>query len=276
MKIRLASYNIHLGIGRDGEFNPERIAQVIDELDADTIALQEVSLGVQGFDMPDFLSKRCGLTAITGPTLITPSHEYGNAILTRLKAGSIYRWNLTVGAREPRGAIDAHLHHQGMTVRVIATHLGLWPAERRRQIRLLLEIISKDNRFPTILLGDVNEWFLWGRPLRWMHRYFKSPPAPATFPSGRPMFALDRIWVDPNRALKWVMAHTSDIARVASDHLPIVADIELENTMTTVHRIGSRTPSLPEDPPWTCKLGMDLTSNTRPIARPWRILRGSR
>ena len=211
MKIRLASYNIHLGIGRDGEFNPERIAQVIDELDADTIALQEVSLGVQGFDMPDFLSKRCGLTAITGPTLITPSHEYGNAILTRLKAGSIYRWNLTVGAREPRGAIDAHLHHQGMTVRVIATHLGLWPAERRRQIRLLLEIISKDNRFPTILLGDVNEWFVWGTSLRWLVSHFEPVPAPATFPSRWPVLALDRIWIRPRHRLVHVEVHATPL-----------------------------------------------------------------
>lgn len=235
MKIRLASYNIHLGIGRDGEFSPERIAQVIDELDADAIALQEVSIGGQGFNMLDFLSRRCGLTAIAGPTLMTPAHEYGNAILTRLQPGNIHRWNLTVGARESRGAIDVHFRHHGMTLRVIATHLGLWPAERRRQIRLLLEIIRKDNRFPTVLLGDVNEWFLWGRPLRWMHRYFKSTPAPATFPSGRPLFALDRIWVDPRRAVQWVTAHTSDIARVASDHLPIVAGIEFENAVDTLN-----------------------------------------
>jgi endonuclease/exonuclease/phosphatase family metal-dependent hydrolase len=240
LKIRLASYNIHLGIGRDGEFNPARIAQVIDELDADAVALQEVSLGAGRFNMLDFLSKRCGLTAIAGPTLVTPSGEYGNAILTRMPPGDVHRWNLSVGAREPRGAIDAHFHHHGRTLRVIATHLGLRPAERRRQIRLLLKIVEKDNRFPTVLLGDVNEWFLWGRPLRWMHRHFKPTPSPATFPSGRPLFALDRIWVDPRRALQSIAVHASAIARVASDHLPIVARFDFDSAAGTAQPLWQR------------------------------------
>jgi endonuclease/exonuclease/phosphatase family metal-dependent hydrolase len=230
-KIRLASYNIHLGIGRDGQFDLERIARVINELDADAIALQEVSLGGRSIDMLDFLGERCGMNAIAGPTLVSSAGEYGNAILTRMPAGVIHRWNISVGTREPRGAIDAHLHHRGMTLRMVATHLGLWPGERRRQIQQLLEIIKRDNRFPTVLLGDLNEWFLWGRPLRWMHRYFKSTPAPATFPSGKPLFALDRIWVDPHRALQSVTAHTSAVARIASDHLPIVARFEFDTTM---------------------------------------------
>jgi len=178
--------------------------------------------------MLDFLSARCGMEAIAGPTLVSSAGEYGNAILTRMPAGLVHRWNISVGRREPRGAIDAHLHYRGMTLRMVATHLGLWPGERRRQIRQLLQIIRQDNRFPTVLLGDLNEWFLWGRPLRWMHRYFKSTPAPATFPSGRPLFALDRIWVDPRRALQSVVAHTSEVARIASDHLPVVARFEFD------------------------------------------------
>lgn len=232
-KIRLASYNIHLGIGRDGEFDPERIARVIDELDVDAIALQEVSLGGEGFNMLDFLSRRCGLIAIAGPTLVTLTRQYGNAILTRLAPVTIRRWNLGMGTREPRGAIDAHLHHHGMTIRMIATHLGLRPAERRRQIRQLLKIIREESRYPTVLLGDVNEWFLWGRPLRWMHSHFRSTPAPATFPSGRPLLALDRIWVDPRQALQSVAAHSSAASRVASDHLPILARLEFEGVVGT-------------------------------------------
>ena len=227
-KIRLASYNIHLGIGRDGQFDLGRVARVINELDADAIALQEVSLGGKGVHMLDFLSERCGMNAIPGPTLVGAAGEYGNAILTRLRTGAIHRWNISVGSREPRGAIDVHLHYGAMTFRMVATHLGLWPGERRRQIRLLLDIVRKDNRFPTVLLGDLNEWFLWGRPLRWMHRYFKETPAPATFPSGRPLFALDRIWVDPRSALQSIAVHGSATARVASDHLPIVAHFEFD------------------------------------------------
>ena len=232
--LRLASYNIHLGIGRDGEFDPARIAHVIDEIDADVIALQEISMGAGRFDMLGYLADRCDMNPIAGPTLVSSAGEYGNAMLTRLHVAQVHRWDLSIGRHEPRGAIDALLHPDHGCLRVLATHLGLRPGERRKQIRLLLEIIRKDNRFPTVLLGDVNEWFLWGRPLRWMHRYFQSTPAPATFPSGHPLFALDCIWVEPRRALKSVAVHASAVSRIASDHLPIVADLELEDMISTI------------------------------------------
>lgn len=263
-QLRLASYNIHLGIGRDGEFNPARIARVIEEIDADVVALQEVLLGAAvqagpasanaqpeqagfpdptNFDMLDYLATRCGLYPIAGPTLVGARGQYGNAILTRLHSVAVHRWDLTVGRHEPRGAIDVVLRHDGGRLRVIATHLGLLPGERRRQIRHLLQLVGKDSRLPTVLLGDLNEWFLWGRPLRWMHRHFQSTPAPATFPSGHPFFALDRIWVEPRRALRNIAAHTSAIARVASDHLPIVANVEFGDfafEVAALRRMGIR------------------------------------
>src|SRR6185295_2195493 len=105
-------------------------------------------------------------------------------------------------------------------------HLGLRPGERREQIRRLLRTVQGGASMPTVLLGDVNEWFLWGRPLRWLHGYFSSTPAPATFPSGRPMISLDRVWVKPRRALRRVAAHRSALSRVASDHLPITAVLD--------------------------------------------------
>ena len=243
-EIRFASYNIHLGIGRDGQFSPERIAAVIDELDADVVALQEVSFGAPGFDMLHYLSAACGLNVIAGPTLVTSTGEYGNAILTSLAVVEVRRWDLSVPRCEPRGAIDARISHNGRALRVIATHLGLRPAERRRQIRQLLEIIETDRRYPTVLAGDVNEWFLWGRPLRWMHRHFQHTPAPATFPAGRPLFALDRIWVEPRRAMQHLVAHASTTARVASDHLPIVASIDFgagEETLRAAATGGQQT-----------------------------------
>ena len=225
-EVRFASYNIHLGIGRDGEFRPARIAAVINEIGADVVALQEISLGTPGFDMLRYLSDACGLTAIAGPTLVTASGQFGNAMLTGLRPGEVHHWDLSMARCEPRAAIDAHLRHGSHLFRVIATHLGLRPAERRDQIQRLLKIIERDRVYPTVLLGDVNEWFLWGRPLRWMHRHFQRTPAPATFPAGRPLFALDRIWVEPRRALKKIAVHVSENARMASDHLPIVATLD--------------------------------------------------
>lgn len=224
--LKVASYNIHLGIGSDGLFDPERVAGVIAELDADVVALQEVQRNPAGFDMLDYLSTAGRFHGIAGPTLVTAHGDYGNAILTRQSPAEVQRWDLSVPRWEPRGAIAMTLDKGGGRLRIIATHLGLWPAERRRQIRKLLGFMHHAGAMPTVLLGDVNEWFLWGRPLRWLHRHFKETPALATFPSRWPVFALDRIWVEPRRALVSIAVHESVAARMASDHLPITATID--------------------------------------------------
>jgi endonuclease/exonuclease/phosphatase family metal-dependent hydrolase len=78
------------------------------------------------------------------------------------------------------------------------------------------------------LIGDLNEWYLWGRPLRWLHSHFRETLAtPATFPARRPVFALDRIWVARAGSLRGRRRHASPLARVASDHLPLVAEVTL-------------------------------------------------
>ena len=227
-KIRVASYNIHLGIGRDDRFEPERIAAVIQEMQVDIIALQEVGLGAPGFNMLEYLRDACHMDAIAGPTLVTKHGDYGNAILTRHRATVVRPLDISVQRREPRGALDVEFDCKGRQLRLIATHLGLRPAERRAQIRQLLRNVQNAaHTVPLVLTGDLNEWFLWGRPLRWLHRHFKRTPAPATFPSRHPVFALDRIWVKPLQALRHVAVHRSARARVASDHLPLTAVVDL-------------------------------------------------
>ena len=76
-------------------------------------------------------------------------------------------------------------------------------------------------------MGDVNEWFLWGRPLRKLHEYFDPTRAVATFPSRGPVLALDRLWTHPGSILRGLAAHSTPLSRVASDHLPLVASIEI-------------------------------------------------
>ena len=223
---KVASYNIHLGIGSDGHFEPERVAKVIAELDADVIGLQEVQRNTEGFDMLEYLSAACRLHGIAGPTIVTSHGDYGNAILTRRAPAEVQRWDLSVPRWEPRGAIAITLDKDGGSLRIITTHLGLWPAERRRQIRKLLGYVYQAGATPTVLMGDVNEWFLWGRPVRWLHSHFQETPAPATFPSRWPLLALDRIWVEPRHSLMSLAVHESDNARIASDHLPITATID--------------------------------------------------
>src|SRR4051794_17991091 len=246
--LRLASYNIHIGVGRDGRFHPERLAAVLRELDADVIALQEVQLGAGTYDMLTHLEHATGYRRLAGPTLRHPTHgHYGNAVLSRLPIVSHRCLDLSVAGHEPRGALDASIDcGDGVGLRLLATHLGLRPTERRDQVRRLLREVTVDtHRGPTVLLGDLNEWFLWGRPLRWLHAHFGRPPAPATFPAGCAVAALDRVWVKPRACLRAIHVHRSPLARLASDHLPVVATLDLDAATVrdpgdqAAHRTGS-------------------------------------
>ena len=228
MPLTLVTYNIHACIGTDGRFEPARIADVLGELDADVVALQEVDHHhVEGHDLLDYLAVKTGLTAIAGPTLLRESRHYGNAILTKLPILTVNRVDLTLPGREPRGALDVTLDGKERRVQVVATHLGLRPWERRQQVRQLLKLFDIGSKDIYVLLGDLNEWFLWGRPLRWLHGHFRSTPHVATYPSRQPFMALDRLWVHPRRRLAKLEVHASRLARIASDHLPLKGIIEI-------------------------------------------------
>ena len=228
MPLRIATYNVHRCIGRDGAESPERIAAVLREIGADVVALQEVA---HRPGTPDnvlaYLAESVGAEAIEGTTLRDQRGNYGNALLTRVTSESVRRVDISVPLREPRGALDVVLTVNASTARVVTTHLGLRPAERRYQIRRILSLLEAGSADVTALMGDFNEWYLWGRPLRWLNRTFAPMPSPATFPSHRPFLALDRLWVRPRQQLISLAPHRSDLARTASDHLPLVAELAL-------------------------------------------------
>jgi endonuclease/exonuclease/phosphatase family metal-dependent hydrolase len=226
MSLVIATYNVHRCVGRDGRSDPARTLEVLRELDADVIALQE--LRWQPGDALDLLQEfalELGYVAFAGPTLLQASGHYGNAVLTRLAVRTTEMLDLSVPGREPRGALDTLLDTAGGPLRLLATHLGLRPYERRLQMRRLLAR-PRGAASATVLLGDLNEWFLWGRPLRWLRARFGRTPAPPTFPARRPLIALDRIWVEPRALLRELRPHSSPIASVASDHLPLRAVLD--------------------------------------------------
>lgn len=227
--LSIATYNVHRCVGRDGRYDPERTLSVMRDLDGDVLALQELHWRPdEALHLLNDFAYRLGYVAVAGPTLLDHTGHYGNALLTRLPVLSVKRIDLSVTEREPRGALDVTLDSGHGVLRVVATHLGLRPAERRAQIRQLLDCMALQRAATTVLLGDINEWFLWGRPLRWLYSFFEASPAPATFPSSFPVFALDRIWVRPRQGLRELTVHKMPLARKASDHLPLRAVIELE------------------------------------------------
>jgi endonuclease/exonuclease/phosphatase family metal-dependent hydrolase len=224
-ELRIATYNLHGAVGIDGRFAPERIGEVLAEIDADIFALQEVPLGGTGSpDVLGVLQRMTGLDAVAGPTLDTPARRYGNAVLTRYPVRAVRTLDLSFKSREPRGALDAYIDCNGDLWRVVATHLGLASSERRAQVEQMLQSFDTP-ALPVILLGDLNEWFVYGRTLRRLVTHFHRATALRTFPTHYPLFALDRIWVHPGERLVRVDVHRTPLSRVASDHYPLIAHI---------------------------------------------------
>ena len=226
MLIKLASWNLHRYIGRDGVKSVERCAQVLQEMDADIIALQEVDSRPGHIeDELALLAQTAGYQAIASKTMIRENRHYGNALFTRLPVQQVVHHDLTLSGREPRAALDAEFEIAGFKLQFMATHLGLRPFERRKQVEKLISYVDSSNYDIVVLAGDFNEWFLWGRPLRQLHAMFADMPHCRTWPSYPPLFALDRIWVKPRSVLHKLTTHRSATSRVASDHLPVIASI---------------------------------------------------
>jgi endonuclease/exonuclease/phosphatase family metal-dependent hydrolase len=230
-RIAIGSYNVHSCVGLDRRCDPARTAAVLKELECDIYALQEVDNEPDEEDdskQLEYLASELDMAAVPGLRIVRHSGQYGNAILTRLPILSVRRLDLSYPWFEPRGALDVQLDLGGRALRVIATHLGLSRAERRAQWRqLLLAVATAPPSLPTIVVGDMNEWFPWSMTLRDVHRILGRPSAaPAEFPTFAPFLALTRIWVRPAHALASIQVHRTSMARWASAHLPLKAVIE--------------------------------------------------
>jgi endonuclease/exonuclease/phosphatase family metal-dependent hydrolase len=225
--LRVGSYNVHGCRGTDRSIDAARIARVISEMGCDTVGLQEVnSRAGAGLELPqlDALEQVTGMKAIPGLTVVHHDGHYGNALLTRRPVLGVQRHDLSFGRAEPRGALDVPLDVNGREVRVIVTHLGLRPVERRFQVKRMLELLHDiPKEQPVVVLGDINEWLPLGRPLRWLHGILGRSPGERSFPVWLPMFALDRVWVRPRSSLLNFGVYRSPAARIASDHYPVRA-----------------------------------------------------
>lgn len=229
MRLRVATYNIRKCIGLDWRRKPERVLSVIETLSADVVVLQEADrrfgrrlatlshdhLGEAGWKPVPFARHDGGIG------------WHGNAMLVRegIEVKAVFRCALP--ALEPRGAVFADLVVDGRALRTVGAHLGLTRGMRLRQARHIMGELERMAPQPTVIMGDFNNWnpeagciAVFGQ------RFDFAPPAP-TFHASRPVAPLDRIGVSPEvRVLEQGVLREGS-ATVASDHLPLWADIEI-------------------------------------------------
>jgi endonuclease/exonuclease/phosphatase family metal-dependent hydrolase len=226
---RAATYNVHGCVGTDGRHDPVRVSAVIGELDADVVALQEftypstVALETRA---PVVLTMADPYECALGPARQSSTQCFGNALLTRHPIVEVHRLDLSMARREPRSAIAATIDVAGTHVHVLAAHLGLRIRERRFQVRQILEYLDSVRNMLVVVLGDFNDWLPGRSVVHVLDHRLGRPPRPRSFPSWYPLVPLDRIWVQPQSALRRIRAHHTRAARVASDHCPVVAEIE--------------------------------------------------
>lgn len=230
--MKVASYNIHKCRGTDGRTRPDRILEVICELDADLIALQEVDRRFgrkDGLLDPEAIRRETGMRLLVQSDLPHGHGWHGNALLVRAEPKTYRRLRLRLPGFEPRGAIVAELDLGEGEFRVIAAHLGLLRLSRLDQASALLKAHRELPPLPTILMGDFNEWRRRRRSaLSVLEPTFGGDATPRSFPSRRPIFALDRILGWPYGLVTDLAVHKSPLARLASDHLPLTARAEIE------------------------------------------------
>jgi endonuclease/exonuclease/phosphatase family metal-dependent hydrolase len=227
-RLRIVTYNVHACIGSDGEFLPQRICEVLLELDADFIGIQELEDRVVGAEpVSEYLARELGMQPYRGSTLKRRDAHYGNLLLSREPAATACMHDISVPGREPRGIIEASYNLLGHRVRVLVTHLGLKAAERRRQVRDLLRVIDGGDSNIDVLAGDFNEWRPASYTVRALKKRFGAVPRRGTWPARHPLLPLDSICVAPDTVRRTVDIIKSTQARCASDHLPLVCDLEL-------------------------------------------------
>ena len=203
---------------------------MIAELDADVVGLQEVVRGEGGgdADQPAYLASKLSMSMIMAVTRPHAGGSFGNAVLTRLPVIASTTHDLSHGPYERRGCLRVDVTADDAIVHVFTCHLGRRFKERREQLTLLAALLAvTDITGPRVLMGDFNEWHR-GPITRGLRREFAASfRARRTFPARFPMLALDRIYWDSDLEGEGFRAHRSTLARVASDHLPVVATLRV-------------------------------------------------
>src|SRR3954465_12045837 len=244
--ITVASYNMRKAIGLDRRRDPQRVLDVLHQIDADVVALREADkrFGGRGSAVPHELIDTHG---IYKPVHLGVRHKrplenarkhaeklfkvstrnigwHGNAILVKRHVGVIDCAALDLPTLEPRGAVMAGLVIADQPGRVGGMHLDLSGLLRKRQLRSIMDAIAlRPQKMPTVLMGDTNEWRTQAGGLSDLGCDFRIAPTGPSFHARHPVAPLDRIIVHRDLNIESAGVHMSATARTASDHLPIWA-----------------------------------------------------
>ncbi len=243
--MRLMTYNVHRCVGVDKRLDVERIVAVIAEMEPDIVCLQELDVGrarTGGVDQARAIAERLSMSFRFHAALHVEAEKYGDAILTRLperliKVGALPTVRGVPGL-EPRGAVWIQAETDQGPLNVITTHLGLVPREQRLQATALVGrewLGHPDCAGPTLLAGDFNATSI-TRPYQILARRHADcqralglRPTLKTFPSGFPAIRIDHVFASPHVRVRAVKAPFSPLSRMASDHLPLVVDFEIQS-----------------------------------------------
>jgi len=248
MRLRVVTYNIHRAIGVDRRFLPQRVADILLHIGADVVMLQEVDEGVprsRELDLARELATAAGYPHYAvGHNVTLRKGRYGNATLSRFPIQRERNIDLTIGRRKRRGcqhtriSVELPGRRRSQRLEVFNLHLGLSARERHQQLALLSrsrELTRVPDGVACIVAGDFNDWRSLLVPEMADGLGFSSASGPdgerlrsiPTFPSFFPQGALDRIYYRGALDLLWVSRCRHDLAQIASDHLPLIADLEI-------------------------------------------------
>jgi endonuclease/exonuclease/phosphatase family metal-dependent hydrolase len=241
MTLRVMTYNVHRCVGVDRNLDLERVASVIAAARCDIVALQELDVGrrrTRNIDQAHQLAELLGMRSHFNAALHVEEERYGDAILTALpetlvRAGPLPHYRKMRGL-ETRGAVWITVEALGRKIQVLNTHLGLIPAEQQQQAAALIGdwMASDAWTSPAILLGDFNAG-PYSRAYRMLNAALRDaqtlyPYAPvSTFPSKLPFMRIDHVFLAGPWKVRKVETPYVGLARVASDHLPLVVELDL-------------------------------------------------
>jgi endonuclease/exonuclease/phosphatase family metal-dependent hydrolase len=240
--LRVLTYNVHSCVGLDGRTSPERIARAIARHDPDVVALQELDVGrarTGHLDQAQAIADGLEMTLAFHPTVTVADEQFGDAVLSRHPMRCVRTGALPGIGLEPRGAIWVEIDAPqpdgtSLTVQVLNTHLSLHPTERRLAVDALLgpEWLGHPSAAADVVLcGDFNavSWFPSFRRLRErLADTQASLPghAPlATWFGRHPIGRIDHVLVDPAWTVLRIEVADDTLARIASDHRPLVVDV---------------------------------------------------